>query len=69
MIEATLIFIGDTIKYRDLFIKSNPYGWHVLKNDVSGFDITDDDIVIGVSDIEDAVSFCKKYYDKLKETK
>lgn len=68
MIEATLIIDGNIIKYRDLFIKQSMYGWHVLKSDYDALlgKLSEDDILIGVSDIEDAVNFCIKYYEVLE---
>ncbi|NHB56986.1 hypothetical protein G9F32_02915 [Acinetobacter sp. 194] len=52
MTEAKLTFSGDRFFCCGFEIKPTMYGWHVL--DLNG------ELMIGVSDIEDAVTFCLK---------
>ena len=52
MIEALLKLNGNKIFCNGFEITQSMYGWHVLN--------VDDELEIGVSDIEDAVSFCLK---------
>lgn len=52
MIEALLKFNGNKIFCNGFEITQSMYGWHVLN--------VDGELEIGVSDIEDAVSFCLK---------
>ena len=52
MIEAKLKFVGNKMFCNGFEISQSMYGWHVLN--------ADGELEIGVSDIEDAVSFCIK---------
>ncbi len=52
MTEAKLKFVGNKIFCNGFEITQSMYGWHVLN--------ADGELEIGVSDIEDAVSFCIK---------
>ena len=52
MTEAKLKFVGNKIFCNVFEITQSMYGWHVIN--------ADGELEIGVSDIEDAVSFCIK---------
>ncbi len=58
MTEAKLKFVGNKIFCNGFEITQSMYGWHVLN--------ADGELEIGVSDIEDAVSFCIKGYSEYR---